>query len=149
MNIHNRWEMLAAFAIGVVAGVLWCKDAHAQPAQYIGHAEVHDGDTIKIKGQSFRLHGIDAPELTERYGIESRDMMRAIIQEQYVLCYWWGEKSYNRLVALCATATYPDIGAELIRRGLALDCARYSHGQYRQLEPADVRSKIAQKGYCK
>lgn len=143
-----RISIIVAASIAVYAAMAIYHNARAETL-YTGQARVHDGDTIKIGEQSFRLHGIDAPELSERYGIESRNMMRDIIREQPVLCTPTGGKSYKRLVAVCTTAYYSDIAAELVRRGYALDCARYSHGQYRTLEPQDARTKIKQKEYCK
>ena len=41
-----------------------------------------------------------------------------------------------------------NVDAEIIRRGLALDCRRFSHGRYRALEPEGVREIIAQAPYC-
>ena len=34
---------------------------------------VHDGDTITVNGESIRLGSIDAPELAQAYGSQSRD----------------------------------------------------------------------------
>jgi endonuclease YncB( thermonuclease family) len=50
-----------------------------------------------------------------------------------------GERSYERLVGVCFLPNGTDIGAEIIRRGLALDCQRWSFGRYRALEPDGVR----------
>ena len=38
--------------------------------------------------------------------------------------------------------------AALVSQCLVLDCARYSKGQYRHLEPAGARDRLAQKPYC-
>jgi len=142
-------SMLFGAALGAIAASVLLSTSARCEVQYIGYAYVHDGDTLRIANQSFRLYGIDAPELTEQHGIEARNMLRDIIREQQVLCTPTGERSYKRLVAMCATPIYSDLGAELVRRGAALDCARYSHGQYRALEPMHVRDKIEQKRYCK
>ena len=109
---------------------------------------VHDGDTIRMGATSWRLDGVDAPELNEPYGGASRVELMHIIDLDIVQCKWSGTMSYKRHVGICATVHYPDIGAELIRRGMALDCARYSHGRYASLEPSGVRDRILPKPYC-
>lgn len=146
---NSIWAALGMSMFIVLIFIGMTSSAHAQSEHYVGFAEVHDGDTLKIKGQSFRLAGIDAPELNEPYGIASRDMLITMIREGLVICIPTGARSYKRLVAVCGTQYYDDLGAELIHRGLALDCEHYSHGKYRELEPKDVRKKLTPKGYCK
>jgi Mg-chelatase subunit ChlD len=41
-----------------------------------------------------------------------------------------------------------DIAADMARFGYALDCARYSGGRYRSLEPANARKMLKQAAYC-
>jgi len=113
-----------------------------------GRAIVQDGDTIRIGPTHWRLDGVNAPELFEPYGQAARVEMQHIIDIDNVTCTWNGTMSYKRYVGICATVHYPDIGAELIRRGLALDCTRYSRGRYRALEPPGARSRLAGKRYC-
>jgi micrococcal nuclease len=55
---------------------------------------------------------------------------------------------YERWVAVCYLPDGTDIGAEIIRRGLALDCRRWSSGRYRTLEPAGIRDVLRQEPYC-
>ena len=51
-----------------------------------------------------------------------------------IRCDLNGQETYDRLVGICYNARGQDIAAELVRLGLALDCARFSHGRYRSLE---------------
>ena len=74
--------------------------------------------------------------------------MEHIIGFDAVTCNWQGVVSHKRLFAICHTQNYPDIGAELIRRGFALDCRRYSGGRYKKLEPPDARKRLPSKRYC-
>lgn len=111
-------------------------------------ARVHDGDTLSIGFTRYRLAGVDAPELSEPFGRASRDMLISIIAGAPVTCAPTGAKSYDRLVARCSTRARPDLGAELIARGFALDCARYSSGIYRHLEPPGARRYLPAKPYC-
>jgi endonuclease YncB( thermonuclease family) len=113
----------------------------------VGAAHVHDGDTMRVDGYSVRLQGVDAEELTEPNGPAARDALKEIVRGVEVSCQVVG-KSYNRAVAYCVTETGVDVNAEIIRRGFALDCGRYSRGKFRRLEPAGARSRLLQKPYC-
>jgi len=107
-----------------------------------GRAWVIDGDTIKIGQTKIRLAGIDAPELDDPYGQQSKWAMVAICKGQEIRAELTGERSYDRFVATCYLPDGSDIGAELIRRGLALDGGWYSKGKYRSLEPQGIRWKL-------
>lgn len=118
-----------------------------------GPAYAYDGDTIYIANQPVRLFGVDAEELDEPHGIAARDHLRALIGSNEVTCDWDGW-SHNRRVAVCYTLIHKDppwfnLNAQMIHDGYALDCAWYSHGLYRQLEPPGARTRLIQKGYCK
>ena len=122
-----------------------------------GHVRVIDGDTIVLTDTNMhiRLNGVDAPEVVhpgydhdDDFGPESRAEMRRIVGDQVVRCQLNGERSYERLVGICFLPDGTDIGAEIVRRGLALDCARWSHDRYRALEPAGVREIIRAAPYC-
>lgn len=107
-----------------------------------GVAYVIDGDTIVIQGTKIRLAGIDAPELDEPWGQKSKWEMIRICKGQRIRVELNGERSYDRLVGVCYLADGADIGAELIRRGLALDYTVFSRGRYRHLERPEFRSKL-------
>ena len=121
--------------IGCVAGTL------------TGQAYVHDGDTIYIDRQPVRLQGIDAEELDEPHGIAARDHLRSLIGNRVVTCPWDGY-SYQRVVGVCRVNEI-SLNGQMVKDGFALDCAHYSNGRYRILEPAGARSRLIQKGYCK
>jgi endonuclease YncB( thermonuclease family) len=84
------WLLLASCLIVSTA-------AAQQPSQSVcGSARVVDGDGIVIRGTSFRLLGVDAPEpyqwclnaSCERYacGIVARDLLNAHIAGRTVCC---------------------------------------------------------------
>ena len=107
-----------------------------------GRAYVIDGDTIAIKRVKLRLAGIDAPELDMPYGQKSKWAMVNICKGNEVTAVLNGETSYDRVVAKCYLPDGRDIGAELVKRGLALDLPHFSGGAYRCFEPNGARRKL-------
>ena len=81
-------------------------------------------------------------------GPKSRAVMVDIIGNQIIKCVPDGTHSYERVVASCYLPNGVDISRELVHRGWALDCGRYSHGRYRADEPAGIRAKLYQAPYC-
>jgi len=111
-------------------------------AELSGKCHVIDGDTIVIKRTKIRLAGIDAPELDKPFGQKSKWEMVKICKGQVITAKLNGERSHDRLVGTCHLPDGTDIGAELIRRGLALDWAKFSGGRYRHLEAPGVRNRL-------
>lgn len=120
---------------------LWCSQG-----TLAGPAWVIDGDTISIHGRHVRLAGIDAEELDEPHGEAARQHLRDLIGGRLVTCRWDGW-SYNRRVAVCIVGL-TQLNAQMVADGFALDCAHYSKGLYRSLEPAGARQRLIQKPYC-
>ncbi|WP_208353957.1 thermonuclease family protein [Pseudaestuariivita rosea] len=107
-----------------------------------GRAWVIDGDTIVIGNIKVRLAGLDAPELDQPWGQKSKWAMVNLCKGQIIRCELTGETSYDRLVGTCYLADGTDIGAELIKQGLALDGGHFSKGKYRHLEPQGIRKRL-------
>lgn len=107
-----------------------------------GRAYVIDGDTIAINRIKIRLAGIDAPELDRPWGQKSKWQMVKICKGHEIHVKLTGETSYDRLVGTCYLPDGTDIGAEIIKAGLALDGGYYSEGKYRHLEPNGIRRKL-------
>ena len=82
------------------------------------------------------------------HGQQAKVAMQEIIADNEITCRPDGTRSYERIVAICYLPNGTDISRELIRRGWALDCQRYSHGRYRADEPAGARQKLYQARYC-
>lgn len=126
--------LCAWLGVGCLAGTL------------VGHATAFDGDTIYLDHQPVRLFGVDAEELDEPHGAAARDHMREIIGNRRVTCEWDGW-SYKRRVGICYAGS-TNLNQQIIADGFALDCAHYSGGKYRQLEPPAARIRLIQKPYC-
>jgi len=113
-----------------------------------GKARVVDGDTIEIQGQHFRLEGLHAPEVDEPGGTAATRFMRGLLDGRDVACAPTGDRSYNRLVAVCSLPDEGDIAAALVEAGLGRDCARYSGGRYAALETEGAED-MPLPGYCR
>lgn len=113
-----------------------------------GEARVIDGDTLDIIGVHVRLNGIDAMELGTPHGDLAKLKMQHLVSNHPVTCHLTGKKSYDRMVGTCYVRNDIDIAAEMIRLGYALDCAKYSGGRYRHLEPQNIRLMLKQQPYC-
>lgn len=114
----------------------------SRPFRLQGKCFVIDGDTVIIKGTKIRLAGVDAPELDEPFGQKAKWAMVRICKGQVVNVDLNGETSHDRLVGTCYLPDGRDIGAELIKQGLAVDWSLFSGGKYRSFEPAGVRHRL-------
>jgi endonuclease YncB( thermonuclease family) len=92
---------------------------------------VTDGDTIKVSGERYRLWGIDAPEKRQTChdgwpaGAEATRFLRGLMRSGELECEPRTKDRYGRTVALCR-AGGRDLGAEMVRAGLAWAFVKYS-----------------------
>lgn len=112
-----------------------------------GEVYVARGDMLVIAGTPVRLHGIDLPAGPRPQANSARAEMQRIVQDHVVTCRVSTERVANHRLATCM-ADGEDIAAELVSRGHALDCERYSDGRYRELEPEGTRERLQASGYC-
>lgn len=120
---------------------IWCSIS--------GPASAVDGDTLDISGTRIRLWGIDAPERNETGGQDAKRWLSYLVYNTTVNCVPTGIRSHGRTVAQCSVSQFSaDLGESMVRAGFALDCFRYSHGRYRDLEPPAARQHLTQKPYC-
>jgi endonuclease YncB( thermonuclease family) len=90
-----------------------------------------DGDTIELKGTTFRLHGIDAPELRQvcadgwPAGRAARDYLGDLIGRKEVTCTTRMGEFDNEIAAICR-ADGIDLGAAMVTGGYALAFVPYS-----------------------
>jgi micrococcal nuclease len=137
---ETRWRAPAA-APRAAPPAAPCGPARA-PTVLTGKCHVIDGDTIVIGRTKIRLAGIDAPELDQPYGQKAKWAMVRLCKGSVIAAELTGETSYDRLVGTCFLPDGRDLGAELIKQGLALDWALFSNGKYRALEPPGVRRRL-------
>ncbi len=100
----------------------------------VGIARVIDGDTIEIRGQRIRLHGIDAPEskqFCEKHGEEYRCGQQAslaladIVGQSVIRCEPNGVDRYKRIIGVCFKGDQ-DLNRWMVRNGWAVAYRRYS-----------------------
>lgn len=129
--------------------LLLASPALAAPLE--GRARVLDGDTIEVRGERIRIHGIDAPEdrqscrdrRGQRYSCSraATEAMRELVRNQRVACERRDVDAYGRTIAVCRVGRV-DIGAAMVRRGHALAFRRYSEDYVAQ----EARAREARRG---
>lgn len=98
------------------------------PAQ---HATVVDGDTLKWSGTTWRLHGIDAPEMKQwcgdyPAGVVATGVLQKLISEgERVTCEAKTVDRFGRTVGVCRIDGR-DLGKAMVELGMALAFVRYS-----------------------
>jgi micrococcal nuclease len=94
---------------------------------------VRDGDTIVVGSMPIRLNGLAAPEWDEPGGDAAMDAMIKLVAGRTLRCELNGERTHDRCVGVCYLQGV-DISAEMVRRGVARDCPRFSGGRYHVIE---------------
>ena len=103
-------------------GVCITMPAHAWPG-VVTH--VSDGDTVWVQplqggeAHKVRLLGIDAPEICQPWGPQSRAALHAVLQGQVVEVRARTRDSYGRLLAQL-TRQGNDVGAWMVGQGLCV-----------------------------
>jgi micrococcal nuclease len=115
---------------------------------------VRDGDTIEVRGSPIRLNGLAAPEWDEPGGDAAMAAMIELVAGRTLRCELNGERTHDRCVGVCYLEDV-DISAEMVRRGVARDCPRFSGGRYRVIEAqaaadgATIGRTYRLPGYCR
>jgi endonuclease YncB( thermonuclease family) len=107
---------------------------------------VRDGGTIQLGDATYRLDGIDAPELDQiciddhadpwTCGIEARDLLAKLIAGRPVHCDDLGPAPYKkRRIGLCTVeGESTSLSQLLVRQGFALNFEPYARGRFRDDE---------------
>lgn len=125
--MHNKPALPAARALFRFAGPLLVALYGANVSAQISV----DGDTAKINGQNWRLQGIDAAEKAQvcsdgwRAGEEATAFLSRLMAGKGVSCDYVATDRYNRPVGICYAAGR-DLGADMVRNGMAWAFRRYS-----------------------
>lgn len=126
------------------------RDREESTTYVVGAASVIDGDTLEIRGQRIRLHGIDAPESSQicsrgaerwRCGSAAANLLNEFIASATVSCEQTGMDRYRRMLAVCSVRG-TELNRWLVENGLAFAFRRYST-EYVSFEE---RARRARKG---
>lgn len=90
---------------------------------------VYDGDTLKLKAgndtHKVRLAYIDAPELHQMYGFQSKHSLEQLTRDKPIDATCIGKDRYGRLLCTLLVGS-EDINAMQVRRGMAWAYLRYA-----------------------
>ncbi|MET3926141.1 thermonuclease family protein [Devosia sp. 2618] len=122
-------------AIVVLAGTALVAAAlDVPPPPVSGQGRASDGDSLRLGEDRIRLLGMDAPELAQtcnsatgeswQCGRAARDRMVTLLAAGPLDCKPEGRDQYDRLLAVC-TVGGSDVGAQMVREGLAVASGRY------------------------
>jgi endonuclease YncB( thermonuclease family) len=116
-------------------------------------AKVKDGDTLVVATKTFRLSGIDAPEYHQLCkdakgndwpcGKAARSQLEAYVLSGSIVCTPRAIDRYGRKVAICASATVPDLGEAMVQAGLAISPAERGSAAYGD---AEAQARAAKRG---
>jgi endonuclease YncB( thermonuclease family) len=103
---------------------------------------ISDGDTFIIEKESgervtVRIHAVDAPELSQEFGRESRENLRALIDNQQVEIRQQTTDPFHRIVGQ-GFLNGRDIGLEQVAGGFA-----WHFKQYAKQQPQNERKTYA------
>jgi len=112
--------------------------------QLLGTASaVHDGDTFTLShaggSEQVRLQGIDAPELAQAWGTESRLTLQALALNKPVSVAYDQRDRYGRVLGHVFNATCEHLNLRLLRGGMA-----WYYRAYACDLPASLRSQFNQ-----
>ena len=120
--------------IFIICAILFLTSTNSFSKTIIGHARVIDGDTIHIKNNKIRLHGIDSPEAKQTCKIDSQNWfcgkqsteeLKKIINNQSVECTVNDIDIYNRYVAICLVNDI-NLNQWMVKNGWAIAYRYYS-----------------------
>ena len=130
----------------------------AEDLSDIRHWQAVDGDSLRGYGKrawrvvEVRIQGIDAPELHQHCpgmdgpdgrddcGVLARDFLGRTLARHRVRCRHLLHDRYRRSVARCQ-AGGRDLGAIMVRAGLAWEYKRFSDGRYTKDEAAARKAR--------
>ena len=118
----------------MIFAIIFLTSTNSFSKTIIGKARIIDGDTIHIKNNKIRLHGIDAPEINQtctiekiiwECGIDSSQALKSIISEKEVQCEIVDIDRYKRFVAKCFLKNI-NLNQYMVQNGWAVAYRYYS-----------------------
>lgn len=148
MFLNSGLKFYAIFFIAIQAIIMPVTAANIWSGRVV---YVVDGDTIHVqsddgKGKNhlrkIRIEGIDAPEVCQLYGAESRAALKKYLLKQQVTVSTISLDDYGRELAKI-TFNNDDVGSWMVRNGYAWSYhSKFSAGPYRADEALATRSRL-------
>lgn len=104
-----------------------------------------DGDTFVAGGRIIRVWGIDAPEKGDAAYRVSTWLLQSLVKDKILNCRFITFDKYKRSVMQCKSDDL-DIGATMVKFGMARDYKKYSAGYY---QPEEKEAKELKRGIWK
>ena len=123
-----------------------CEDAAAETSEVspVSTGRTASGsETDANCGCRVRLWGVDANEVHEDGGEAASAVLSELLARSVVDCAETHGASYGRVVARCVLVGGPDISAEIVRLGWAVDSPLYSGGRY---AAAEAEARVSRRG---
>tara|TARA_R110002020_G_scaffold46027_5_gene131262 strand:+ start:4605 stop:5021 length:417 start_codon:yes stop_codon:yes gene_type:complete len=98
--------------------------------------QVIDGDTVKINGHNCRLVGIDAPEAKQKYGYESTQYLKKLVEGKWCTVEFIGYCKWGR--NLIVIKRWGDVNAKMVKSGHAISYMSDKYKKYQKSEK-DIR----------
>lgn len=114
---------------------------------------ITDGDTFRQSGVTYRIWGIDAPELAQTCpdgwpaGRFAATRLQALTVGRAITCQEKDRDRYGRTVAICRVSG-DDLGAILVREGMAWAFTRFSIDYVDQQEEARIANRGVHEHDC-
>lgn len=120
----------------IVIGLVYAYLPPELQAGASGRVTIHDGDTLTLGNEKFRLFAIDAPEYKqpcysakgEQWQCSERatEYLRELVAGKTVTCQRVDHDKYGRTVGICF-ANGEDVNAAMVHGGMAVAYYRYSY----------------------
>lgn len=114
-------------------------------SEKLNFERVIDGDTLVASGRKIRIWGIDAPEKNTPAYMASSWLLQSLVSGGDLTCKFIDLDKYKREVMHCLIDGL-DIGAMMVKVGMAKDYKKYSGGYYQQEQS---QAKAAKRGIWK
>lgn len=107
----------------LIFGLLFAESFLDENSFEVRVSRVIDGDTLEFRNEDnkrvrVRIFGIDAPELKQKFGRESKMRLASLVQGRRVVIVLKNKDKYGRLVAMLKLDA-KDVGREMVRQGWA------------------------------
>lgn len=146
-------NFLSYFLATLISAIPSLTGAAMAETATVGLPEVIDGETVRVAGQTFRLYGVDAPDIAQTCKIRGRTYncgrvsmtaLMDLVAGVRIRCVPRRDRATSPILANCFATGY-DLSEGMVHTGWALAMPR-GGTKYAGIE---ARAKIAKRGLWK